>query len=125
MKVMLSIKPQFVEKIFNGDKKFEYRKVIFKNKDIKTVVVYSTMPVGKIIGEFDIDNILEGHPSTLWDKTKEFSGVNSEFYHDYFLGRKKGFAIEIKSLNKYDTPICPYDKYENFTAPQSFKYINN
>jgi predicted transcriptional regulator len=123
MKVMLSIKPVFVEAIFNGNKKFEYRKAIFKNKDIKTIVVYSTMPVGKIIGEFDIETILEEHPSTLWNQTKKYSGVTSKFYYDYFNGRDKGFAIKIKSVNKYDNPICPYDIYENFTAPQSFKYL--
>lgn len=30
MKVLLSIKPEFVEKIFAGEKKFEYRRTIFK-----------------------------------------------------------------------------------------------
>lgn len=41
MKVLLSIKPQFAIKIFDGTKKFEFRKIIFKNSDIQTVV---TMP---------------------------------------------------------------------------------
>ena len=30
MKVLLSIKPEFVEKIFSGEKRFEYRKFAFK-----------------------------------------------------------------------------------------------
>lgn len=63
MKVLLSIKPEFVKEIFNGNKKFEYRKAIFKNKDVKTIVIYATMPVGKIVGEFDIDYIIEKHPN--------------------------------------------------------------
>ena len=65
MKVLLSIKPIFANEIFNGNKKFEYRKSIFKNKDIKTIVVYSTKPIGKIIGEFDIENIIEDSPSEI------------------------------------------------------------
>ena len=40
MKVLLSIKPEFADKIFNGTKKYEFRKSIFKNKDVDTVVVY-------------------------------------------------------------------------------------
>lgn len=123
MKVLLSIKPQFVKEIFNGSKKFEYRKAIFKNKDIKTVVVYATMPVGKIIGEFEIDKILMEHPSEIWQKTKKYSGVTEEFYDEYFNGREKAYAIKIKSLNEYDEPICPYANNDNFTAPQSFKYL--
>ena len=31
MKVVLSIKPEFANKIFDGTKKFEFRKSIFKN----------------------------------------------------------------------------------------------
>ena len=31
MKVLLSIKPEFAEKILNGTKRFEFRKGIFKN----------------------------------------------------------------------------------------------
>ena len=55
MKILLSIKPEFVEEIFSGRKKFEYRKAIFTNKKVTSVIVYSTMPVGKIVGEFTIE----------------------------------------------------------------------
>ena len=52
MRVLLSIKPEFVEKIFSGEKLYEYRKAMFKNVNVSSVVIYSTMPVGKIVGEF-------------------------------------------------------------------------
>ena len=55
MKILLSIKPEFVEEIFSGRKKFEYRKAIFTNKKVTSAIVYSTMPVGKIVGEFTIE----------------------------------------------------------------------
>ena len=50
MKVVLSIKPEFANKIFEGTKKYEFRRAIFKNPNIKKVVVYSSSPVKKIIG---------------------------------------------------------------------------
>lgn len=125
MKVLLSIKTEFVKEIFNGTKKFEYRKVIFKNKDIKTVVIYETMPVGKIVGEFEIEQILMEHPSKIWQKTKKYSGITEDFYDEYFIGRDKAYAIEIKSFKKYDTPVSPYANNSNFTAPQSFKYLHD
>jgi len=123
MKVLLSIKPEFVREIFNGSKKFEYRKAIFKNKNVNIVVIYATMPIGKIVGEFKIGHIIEKNPYDLWEETKEFSGVNEDFYYEYFTGREKGYAISITNLKEYKNPICPYEKYENFTAPQSFKYL--
>jgi predicted transcriptional regulator len=39
MKVLLSIKPEFADKIFEGTKLFEFRRSIFKNEKIKKVVV--------------------------------------------------------------------------------------
>lgn len=122
MKVLLSIKPEYAERIFDGTKKYEYRRAIFKNKDIQTVVVYATFPVGKIVGEFEIDHILTNHPDEIWDVTKEHSGVHASFYDAYFEGRNKAFAIKIASTKKYKNAICPYTQLENFTAPQSFLY---
>jgi predicted transcriptional regulator len=69
MKVLLSIKPEFAYKIFEGTKKFEFRKAIFKNSKIKSVVVYASSPVQKVIGEFEIDEILNDEPNKLWEKT--------------------------------------------------------
>lgn len=123
MKALLSIKPEFVEKIMSGEKLFEYRKVIFKRPEVKYVVVYSTMPEGKIVGEFEIGRILERHPSVLWDETKKNSGINKQFFDAYFSERKKAYAIEIIDFKKYVEPIDPYKVEPNFKAPQSFKYI--
>ncbi len=75
MKVLLSIKPEYAEKIFSGEKKYEFRKIGFKNRFIRTVVVYATMPVGKIIGEFGIKQILKDNPEQIWQKTKKYSGI--------------------------------------------------
>ncbi|SUF92800.1 bacteriophage protein [Salmonella enterica] len=79
MKVLLSIKPEFAESILEGEKRFEFRKTIFRNKDVKTVVIYATMPVGKVIGEFDIADILSSEPSDLWKATKKYAGITLFF----------------------------------------------
>jgi predicted transcriptional regulator len=123
MRALLSIKPKFVEKIFNGEKKFEYRKVIFARKDVKTIVVYATMPIGRIVGEFSVEEIFEFSPIELWAKTKKFSGIEKEFYDKYFEGRTKAFAIKIKKATLYEVPINPYEREEKFRPPQSFSYI--
>lgn len=123
MRALLSIKPKFVEKIFNGEKRFEFRKSVFADKTVTTIVIYATMPVGKIVGEFEIEEIIEDTPNRLWNTTKEFAGIEKDFFDEYFAGRKKGFAIKIKDFKEYKDPINPIDFSENFVAPQSFKYI--
>lgn len=122
MKILLSIKPQFALKIFDGTKKFEFRKNIFKNSDINTVVVYASSPMQKVIGEFTIAEIMEEEPHILWEKTKKHSGITKEFFDEYFFNREKAFAIKVKEINRYQKPLDLIDFDLNF-APQSFVYL--
>jgi len=122
MKVLLSIKPEFAEKIFNGTKKFEFRRSIFKNSEIKTVVVYASSPVQKVIGEFEIDLILNTDLESLWRQTATHSGITKDYYLQYFDEKASGFAIKIKKAKKYKTPKCIRRDY-NLAPPQSFAYI--
>lgn len=124
MKVLLSIKPKFVQQIIDGNKRFEYRKKIFK-RDVESVVIYSTMPVGKIIGEFKIEKIINDSPEELWEQTYLYSGITKDYFLEYFSGRESGFAIKIKEFIEYSEPINPRVAYEKFTAPQSYKYIDS
>ena len=124
MKVLLSIKPQFVDKIISGEKLYEYRKAIFKNPNVSTVVIYSTKPVGKIVAEFSVENILKGAPEEIWKKTKNYSGISQGFFFEYFKKHDIACAIEIKKLKIYKEPIDPFKIYNNFTPPQSYLYLD-
>ena len=122
MKVLLSIKPEFAERIFSGSKKYEFRRSIFKNPDVKTVVVYASSPVQRVIGEFDIETVLKGSPQTLWKKTKKYSGITEEYFFEYFSERKEGFAIKVKRTRRFREPRCLRTTYD-VSPPQSFCYI--
>lgn len=123
MKVLLSIKPEYANKIFSGEKKFEFRKKAFRNIEVNTIVVYSTMPVGRIIGEFTIKKIHQDSPETIWNRTKLFSGIEESFFNKYYRGKDLAVAIEIDKSFLYEESINPKEEYENFTAPQSFMYL--
>ena len=115
MKVLISIKPEFVEKIFSGEKQFEYRKSIFKRQNIDTIIIYETKPIGKIVGEIQFNEILVDTPQNIWNKTKEKSGISE----------KLAYAIKINKTIKYDKAINPKEEGLIFTAPQSFRYIKD
>lgn len=123
MKVLLSIKPKFAEKIFKGTKIFEYRKTIFKSDDIRTIVVYASHPVCKVIGEFQIDTILSTEPSLLWEQTKYGSGISKDFFDEYFAVKDVGYAIKIKSTTEYEVPLSLQKHLGIASPPQSFMYI--
>lgn len=121
MKVVLSIKPEFANKIFDGSKKFEFRKAIFKNPKIKTVIVYSSSPVQQVIGEFEIERIINHDIDTLWGLTHQESGITEAYFYKYFEDRVQGFAIQIKKTKRYRTPKCLRADF-NLCPPQSFAY---
>jgi predicted transcriptional regulator len=123
MKVLLSIKPEFAEKIFNGTKKYEFRKSIFK-KNVDKVVVYASSPVQRVIGEFIIADIIYENKETLWQKTKDSSGITKEFYDEYFINKEKGYAIQICNAKLYSNPLLLAD-FGLKVAPQSYVYIEN
>jgi len=122
MKILLSIKPEFAEKIFTGEKKYEFRRSIFKNKEVKTVVVYASYPIQKLIGEFEIENVIVDDVDSLWKRTKKFSGISKVFFFSYFLNKDKGYAIKVKNAKKYPSPRCLRETYK-ITPPQSFVYL--
>lgn len=124
MRVLLSIKPEFVEKILSGEKLFEFRKNLFKNKGVNTVVIYSTMPIGKVVGEFTIQSILQDNPENIWKKTKDFSGISKHFFDEYYFERDKAIAIEIGGITEYHPPLSLQDLGKNICPPQSYKYLD-
>jgi predicted transcriptional regulator len=118
----MSIKPEFAEKIFDGTKKFEFRKVIFKNKTVKKVIVYASFPIMKVIGEFIVGDILEMEVDELWEATADDSGITKEFFKAYYQGKKKGYAIRISEFKRYEEPLSLKESF-NIKPPQSFQYI--
>ena len=122
MRVLLSIKPEFAFQIFEGTKKFEFRKVIFKNPNVKIVIVYASSPVQRVIGEFEIDDILSSAPSEIWMHTKNYSGITEDFFYKYFADREIAHAIKIKNTKKYEQPLHLKDNYNVF-PPQSYVYL--
>jgi predicted transcriptional regulator len=122
MRVLLSIKPQFAERIFDGTKKYEFRRSIFKNQDVKTVVVYASSPVQKVIGEFEIDSIIKDDLEFLWQRTKKHAGIQENYFYDYFDNKEQGFAIKIRKTKRYKQPLCLRNDF-NLLPPQSFLYL--
>src|SRR5208283_1206794 len=105
MKVLLSIKPEFALRIFDGSKRYEYRRVIFKRRGVETIVVYASDPIRRIIGEFDIGEILHEKPEQLWAQTSNHAGITKDKFMEYFEKHSKGYAISIRQARKYQIPL--------------------
>lgn len=120
-KVLISIKPEYVNKIMDGTKKYEYRRMLAK-KEVSCLIIYSTWPVMEIVGEVEVLGTLEMAPNTLWEKTKQDAGICRQKYREYFSGRKKAYAYvlgKVKAYKQYKELI----DIGIIQAPQSFVYL--
>jgi predicted transcriptional regulator len=122
MTILLSIRPEFASKIFDGSKKYEYRRSIFRRSQVSRVIVYASDPICRVIGEFEIGVILHDEPEVLWAKTWPHAGITKERFLDYFRGRPKGYAIQVRSTRLYESPL-PLRSLMVSSPPQSFVYL--
>jgi len=120
MKLLLAMKPEYANAILEGTKKYEFRRRIWR-RHVDSVLMYATMPVEKVVGEFKIQDILYDKLDSLWLQTKEGAGINIDEFQRYFKGCEYGYAIKIGKVIKYEEPLnCGF---YDIKPPQSFKYI--
>ncbi|WP_182281526.1 ASCH domain-containing protein [Bifidobacterium pseudocatenulatum] len=125
MKVMLSIKPEYVERILSGEKRYEFRRRVFKRPDVDTIVIYETAPVSKVVAEAHVDEIIAGTAWDVWDRTGQQGGISRERFMDYFRGASAAHAIALSCVRPLARPQALGDYAPEIkAAPQSFVYVN-
>lgn len=122
-KIMLAIKPEYVEKIFDGLKRYEYRRKC-PNHPISQIVIYETAPVRKVVGTVDVDEILCTSPHALYDMTNKLAGISEVAYNDYFKGNNVAYAYSINHPVIFSRPAS-IEKYGLRGAPQSYVYLED
>lgn len=120
-KLLLSINPEYVEKIFSGVKKYEFRKSQCK-RPIDGIVIYCTSPVMKVVGEVSVKRVLVNDPKQMWQEVKDTAGVTRDFYEKYYYGRKNAIAFQLGDAERYAVPK-ELVEFGISHAPQSFIYV--
>lgn len=120
--ILLSIKPEYANRIISGTKKYEFRKHLAKS-DIQKIIIYSTAPEKKIIGEVEVVGTLSMKKTPLWEKTKLHAGISRKKFRQYFDGYTIAHAYVLGEATKYETSMDLADVGLK-QAPQSFVYVN-
>jgi predicted transcriptional regulator len=120
---LLSIRPQYAEAIFDGRKSVEFRRSRFA-ADVSVVVVYATQPVGKVIGWFEVDEIVEDTPRSLWRQFSSRGAIDRRAYLEYFRDAKRAFGITVRRAVLLAPPRLLSDLREDLRPPQSFQYLS-
>lgn len=121
--VLLSIRPEFADAILDGRKTYELRRRIFEKRDVHRVVIYSSSPVRRVVGEFAIEQVLELEPKRLWRATSGGAALSRRAFDEYFRGRDVGFALKVLRPRRF----VRSHRLEAYCGlrqpPQSFCYL--
>ena len=124
--LLLSIKPCFVQKILDGEKKVELRKVRPQLNPGDYILVYESAPAKILRGWFEVQNIVCAEPSLLWQEVKQDSGLTKREFDLYYENSSLGVGIFIKDKRITALPLHEVRlKWSNFRPPQSFHYLKD
>jgi len=122
---LISIHPNYVEKILSGEKRLEFRRR-WAAEQVDVLVIYSSSPTQRLVAAANVIDVIEGSPTALWELAKEKGGgVTRQLIYDYFKGKKTGFAIEIADVLEFEQAVDPKVIFKDFVAPQSFRYLDS
>jgi predicted transcriptional regulator len=105
-----------------GEKKYEFRKNLARD-NVSKIVVYSTAPEGKILGEVEVKGKMTMKKTLLWEQTKKHAGITREKYREYFHGCAEAHAYVLGKTTLYDNSLTLAD-FGIAQAPQSFVYLD-
>lgn len=125
--IIISIKPKYTQKIYDGNKIIELRKsvglsFIQNNK----MYIYSSSPKKAITGHAYIDKIEQVSKDEIKQYYLDKIAISNDELENYLTDGKKGIMIWLKNIVEYQKPITLAKlKETGFTVPQSYCYVSD
>ncbi len=123
-KILLSVKPRFVDKILSGEKKYEFRKRVPLDTSNCHVLIYKTHPDKIVVAEFVIGEIMCATPQEIWLRTYKEAGLSFDEFKKYYDGKIIAYAYKITDLHEFTIPRN-LAEYGLKRAPQDFCYVED
>jgi predicted transcriptional regulator len=118
----MAIHERYADAIMDGVKRVEFRKRRLAD-DIKTVWVYATAPVSKVIGRFSVHEIVQGTPQDIWDRFGAVGVIEHDAFFQYYDGRNTAVAIVVGEAERLADPVALHEMHPRPAVPQSFAYL--
>lgn len=124
--VLLSLKPNFAERILEGHKTAEVRRRFPNLPPTTRVFIYASSPSRAVLGSFILDAVHVGAPSTLWDQFGARLDINREYFDRYLEGTSSGSVLEVGTAVRWEQPIplAQLRSAVGIEPPQSYRYLN-
>lgn len=127
--ILLSIQPQYMTKILNGEKRVEIRRKFPKRWQGARVVFYASRYLQELTGEATIKEVESADPKSIWDRYGDEIGCTFEEYINYCGDKDKVSAIQFYDVLPYRYKL-PKIQLEHLVRselkpPQSYGILDN
>ena len=125
--IVISVKPEFADLIFEGSKKIELRKSSPNAQPGDLMVVYSTSPEMAIVGICKIKEVIKSTPDEIWLNHSSILGIDEKRFNEYYSETEKAVGIVLSNVRRFKSKMPLKEVQEffpSFTPPQTFKYFN-
>lgn len=121
--MLLSIKPEFASKIYDGTKSIELRRVK-PARLVQRVLVYETSPVKRITGWFTLRWIRSIPTRLAWSRFRKSMGIGKDRYRAYFRNCRNAILFAVSRTHRFVSGIKLTSLRKGVRPPQSFVYVD-
>jgi predicted transcriptional regulator len=124
--ILISIQPEYADQIMDGCKTVELRRRFVESvgQDAR-LFIYSSNPVGAIIGCAKVDKVVRLPIKQIWKKFHKQACIEKDEFEKYFDGVEFGFVVSLGDVTPLTELLIRKDILDRWgiRAPQSYMYL--
>jgi len=122
--LLMSVKPEFAERIMRGKKTIELRRKFSTRWIGQRINIYASAPVMSLVGEARIVGVVSKRPEEIWQDFHEQISCSRPEFDAYAAGANELYAIKLDDVRPYRErlPLVQISHLikEQLTPPQSY-----
>ena len=122
--LLMSVKPEFAERIMQRKKTVELRRKFSTRWIGHRINIYASAPVMSLIGEARIAGVVANKPEIIWERFHDQVGCSRAEFNSYAAGTDELYAIELDDVRPYRNGLSLIQMShlvkEHLTPPQSY-----
>lgn len=125
--ILMTIKPQYVEKIITGKKQIEVRRSNLNMEKGDVIFIYSSKPESSVVSCAKVNLVERLEKDKLWSKYNAKLGISLKEYDIYLKAKTVATAIHLADFEALKSPLSLQTLHRllpGFRIPQSYFYLN-
>ena len=126
--LLMSVRPKYAEKILQGMKTVELRRMRPSVSRGDLLLLYVSSPVKEVKGMSVIDRVTSSRPDKLWKQIRHKASITKDEFDSYFEGAEVAVAIHFSYVKRFALPVALPSLREfwpGFRPPQSYRYLTS